>query len=103
MPVHINIAESAVFKSTFESELLEFRRRAEEAENRVEQERKRVEQERREKEQARKEKEQERRDKETIQKLGIRNLLRYSSLSIAEIAQSFNVNKNIVLKIKEEL
>ena len=82
MPVHINIAESAVFKSTFESELLEFRRRAEEAENRVE---------------------QERRDKETIQKLGIRNLLQYSSLSIVEIAQSFNVTEEIVLKIKAEL
>ena len=99
MPVHINIAESAVFKSAFESELVEFRRRAEEAENRVEQERKRVEQERREKEQEREEKEK------ALKALdnSIISLLKYSSLSVSEIAASLNVKIELVLKIKEKL
>ena len=85
MPVHINIAESAVFKSTFESELLEFRRRAEEAENRVEQERE---------------------EKEKVLKAldnSIISLLKYSSLSVSEIAASLNVKIELVLKIKEKL
>ena len=85
MPVHINIAESAVFKSAFESELVELHRRIEEE---------------------RTEKEQERREKEealTALHNSIRSLLKYSSLGVTEIATSLSVKIELVLKIKEEL
>ena len=99
MPVHINIAESAVFKSAFESELVELHQK-------IEEERREKEQERKEKMQERREKMQERREKEkalTALHNSIRSLLKHSSLSVQEIATSLNVNIELVLKIKEEL